>query len=161
MDQILDKFFETFEFNIQQEFSHYHVTVSQVRGSFYVLKRKPRGKILRETFKYMANDVKYISEKVYVKFSEQSNRFRYKYFPYVKLVRWCGGYQYHFVVVKQDYCICMEIDSTSCFYFCSHFDTGFKSKVNIKEVSILKKSNEVIGYCSDCKDKIRKFLEEI
>ena len=64
---------------------------------------KPRGKILDETFKDMADDVKYISEKVYRKFSEQSNRFKHKYFAYFKLVRWCGGYQYHFLVVKQDY----------------------------------------------------------
>ena len=68
MDQILDKFIETLEFNIQQEFSHYHVKVSQVRGSFCVLIRKPRGKILGETFKNMADDVKYISKKVYRKF---------------------------------------------------------------------------------------------
>ena len=103
MDQILDKFFEILEFNIQREFSHYHLKVSHVRSSFYVLIRKPRGKILGETFKNMANDVKYISEKVYRKFSEQSNRFRSKDFPYFKLIRWCGGYQYHFLVVKQDY----------------------------------------------------------
>ena len=70
MDQILDKLFETLEFNIQREFSHYHVKVSRVRGSFYVLIRKPRVKILGETFKNMVDDVKYISEKVYRKFSE-------------------------------------------------------------------------------------------
>ena len=103
MDQILDKFLETLEFNIQREFSRYHVKVSQVRRSFHVLIRKPRGTILGETFKNMADDVKYISEKVYRKFSEQSNRFRYKYFLYFKLVRWCGGYQYHFLVAEQDY----------------------------------------------------------
>ena len=52
----------------------------------------------------MADDVIHISEKVYRKFSEQSsNRFRYKYFPYFKLVRMCGSYKYHFLVVKQDY----------------------------------------------------------
>ena len=65
--------------------------------------RKPRGKVLGETFKNMADDVKYISGKVYKKVSEQSSRFRYKYFPYFKLVRWYGGYQYHFLVVKQDF----------------------------------------------------------
>ena len=104
MDEILDKFFETLEFNIQWVFSRCHVKVSQVNGSFYVLIRKSRGKILSETFKNMADDVIHISEKVYRKFSEQSsNRFRYKYFPYFKLVRMCGSYKYHFLVVKQDY----------------------------------------------------------
>ena len=97
------KFFETLELNIQREFYRYHVKASQVKGSFYVLIRKPRGKVLGETFKNMADDVKYISGKVYKKVSEQSSRFRYKYFPYFKLVRWYGGYQYHFLVVKQDF----------------------------------------------------------
>ena len=110
MDQILHKFLETFEFNIQRELLHYHVKVSQVRDSFYVLIRKPRVKILGETFKNMANGVKYISEKIYRKFSEQSNRFRYKCFPYFKLVRWCGGCQHHFLFVKQDY----QYEHSSC-----------------------------------------------
>ena len=55
----------------------------------------------------------------------------------------------------------MEIDSTSCFYFCSHFHRTFKSKVNIKGASILEKSKEVTGYCSHCRDNIsRKLLGE-
>ena len=55
----------------------------------------------------------------------------------------------------------MEIDSTSYYYFCSHFHRAFKNKVNIKGYSILKRSNEVIGYCLDCQDKIvRKLLGE-
>ena len=59
------------------------------------------------------------------------------------------------------HCISMEIDSTSCLYFCSHFHRAFKSKVNIKGAFILKKSNEVIGYCPDCQVKIfRKLLGE-
>ena len=55
----------------------------------------------------------------------------------------------------------MEIDSISCFYFCSHFHRAFQNKVNIKGYSILKKSNEVIGHFCDCQDKIiRKLLGE-
>ena len=55
----------------------------------------------------------------------------------------------------------MEVGSTSCFYFCSHFHKAFKSKVNIKRASILRKSNEIIGYCSNCQDRIfRKLLGE-
>ena len=49
----------------------------------------------------------------------------------------------------------MEIDITSCFHFCSHFHQAFKNKVNIIGYSILKKSNEVIGYCSDCHWRIK------
>ena len=55
----------------------------------------------------------------------------------------------------------MEIDSDSCFYFCSHFHRVFKSKVNIKGVPILRRSNKVIGHCSHCQDKIfKKLIEE-
>ena len=91
------------EFNIQREFYRYHVKVLQVKVLFYVVIRKPRGEILGETFKDMTDDVKYISEKVYRKFSEQSSRFRYKYFPYLN---WLGGVaaiNIIFLVVKQDY----------------------------------------------------------
>ena len=56
---------------------------------------------MSETFKNMVDDVIHISENVYRKFSEQSsNRFRYKYFPYFKLVRMCGSYKYHFFSCK-------------------------------------------------------------
>ena len=103
MEELLDKFYENLEFNLQREFSCYTVKVSQVKGSFYVLIRKPRWKILDESLKNMIDDVKYISEKVYKKFSDQSNRFRYKFSPYFKLVRHYGGCQYHFLVVRQDY----------------------------------------------------------
>ena len=100
MDQALDKLFETLEFDIQREFSRYYVKISQVKGSFYVLIRKPRRKILSETFKNMADDVKYISEKVCRKFSKQSSRFRYKYFPYFKLVRWYNDKKISFFSCK-------------------------------------------------------------
>ena len=43
----------------------YIVKVSQVKGSFYALIRKPRGKILNEDLKNMINHVKNISEKFF------------------------------------------------------------------------------------------------
>ena len=103
MDELLDRFYENLEFNMQREFSRYIVKVPQVRGSFYVLIKKPKGKILGDSLKNLFEDVKYISERVYKKFSNQSNRFKYKFFPYFKLVRSHGSYQYHFLVVRQDY----------------------------------------------------------
>ena len=41
----------------------YIVKVSQASGSFYVLIRKPRGKILGDYFRFMIENVKYVSEK--------------------------------------------------------------------------------------------------
>ena len=74
MEELLDKFYENVEFNLQREFSRYIRKVSQVKGSFYVLIKKPREKILGKNLKNMIDDVKCISEKVYKKYSDQSNQ---------------------------------------------------------------------------------------
>ena len=65
---------------MQRDFSHYILKVSQVKGSFYVLIRRQRGKSLGENLKNMFDGVKYISEKMYKKFSDKSNRFRYNFY---------------------------------------------------------------------------------
>ena len=99
MNELLDRFFERLEFSFRHEFFRYIIKVSEVRRSFYVLVKKHRGKILGDLF----IDVKYISEKIYNKFADDSKSFRYDYFPYFKLVRCYGNYQYHFLVVKKAY----------------------------------------------------------
>ena len=43
-----------------------------------------------------------ISERIYHKFADDCKEFRYNYFPYFKLVRCYGNYQYHFLVVSKD-----------------------------------------------------------
>ena len=147
--ELLDKLYENLEFNLQRYFSRYTRKVSQVKGSFYVLIRNLRGKILGESFKNMIDDVKYISE-VYKKFSHQSNRFKYNFLPYFKLVRCYVGYQYHFLAVRQD-CqyVCrfrIEIQDMNCFYFCSHFYKTFKDKVKVRGASVLKKGKYKRSY---------------
>ena len=99
MEEPLDRL----EFSFHHEFSRYYIKVSQVKGSFYVLVKKPRGKILGDNLKNLFNDVTYIPEKIYNKFADDSKSFRYNYFPYCKLVRCYGNYQYHLLVVKKDY----------------------------------------------------------
>ena len=103
MEDLLDRFYENMEFSLKRKFGRYIVKVSQVKGSFCVLIRKPRGKILNDDLNSMFENVKYISEKIYRKFAENSSSFRYKFFPYFKLVRCYGSYQYHFLVVRKDY----------------------------------------------------------
>ena len=51
----------------------------------------------------MIDDVKDFSEEIYKTYAEKSSNFRYKFFPYFKLVRSYGGYQYHFLVIRKDY----------------------------------------------------------
>ena len=103
MEDLLDRFFENLELHLQRKFPHYIVKVSQVKGSFYVLVRKPRGKISNNDLKILFKQVKSISNKMYDKFSENSSIFRYNFFPYFKLVRCYGNYHYHFLVIRKNY----------------------------------------------------------
>ena len=103
MDELLDRFFDRLEFSFRREFSHFVIKVSQVKGSFYVLVKKPRRKILGDNLKNLFDEVKYISERIYHKFADDCKEFRYNYFPYFKLVRCYGNYQYHFLVVTKNY----------------------------------------------------------
>ena len=103
MEALLNRFYENMEFSLKRKFSRYIVKVSQVKGSFYILIRKPTGKILNEDLNFLFENVKCNSEKIYRKFAENSSSFRYKFFPYFKLVRCYGSYQYHFLVARKDY----------------------------------------------------------
>ena len=83
----------------------------------------------------MINNVKCISENIYRIYSDKPSTFRYRCFPYFKLVRKCGSYQHNFLVVRKVYqfekmnvshhfdncSFRIEIDETSLFYFCDHF----------------------------------------
>ena len=66
MDELLDRFFERLEFSFCHEFSRYIIKVSEVKGSFYVLVKKPKGKILGDNLRNLFNDVEHISEKIYI-----------------------------------------------------------------------------------------------
>ena len=85
MDKLLDKFFESLEFSFCHEFFCYIIKVSEVKGSFYVLVKKLRGKILGDNLRNLFNGVKYISEKIYNKFPDDYKSFRYNYFPSLNL----------------------------------------------------------------------------
>ena len=91
------------ESSTKRKFNMYNVKVLQVKGSFYVLIRKPRGKILGDDYRFMIDNVKYLSEKIYRGFAKKSKDFRYKFFPYFKLVRHYNSYHYHFLVIRKDY----------------------------------------------------------
>ena len=75
VEALLDRLSESLESNLQYEFLRYIVKVSQVKESFYVLIKKPRGKILRDNMKQAFKDVKYLSENLYKRFSNQSTTF--------------------------------------------------------------------------------------
>ena len=103
MEHLLDRFYETMELSVKQKFNGYVVKVSRVNGSFYVLIRNSRGKILSDDLRFMIENVKYMSKKIHRSFARPSSDFKHKFFPYSKLV-WCySSYQYHFLVVRKDF----------------------------------------------------------
>ena len=59
MDDLLGRFYENMKFSLKRKFSRYIVKLSQVKGSFYVLMRKPRGKTLNDNLNFMFENVKY------------------------------------------------------------------------------------------------------
>ena len=103
MEALLDRLFETLEIHLQKKFPQYIVNVSQIKGSFYILIRKPRGKILKTDLEILFRRVKSISNKVHNKYSRKSSMFRYRYFPYFKLLKCCGNFHYHFLVIRKDH----------------------------------------------------------
>ena len=103
MDNLLDSLSQKQEKIFIEKFPRYIVKVSEMKGSFYVLIRKPRGKILNEDLVDMFDSVKNLSKKICSEYSCISTAFRYRYFPYEKLIRCYGGYQYHFLVIRKDY----------------------------------------------------------
>ena len=64
MEDLLDRFFENLEFRLQRKFPRYIIKVSQTKGSFYVLVRKPRGKIFKNGLEILFKHVKSISSKM-------------------------------------------------------------------------------------------------
>ena len=65
MDDLLGRFFEQLESSLSRRFPRYIVKVSQVKCSFFVLVKKPRGKILNENLKYLCDNVQLISKNIY------------------------------------------------------------------------------------------------
>ena len=72
MDTMLDRFFEETERNVKENFKQYYVKVSEMNGSFFVLVRRRRGKILGEKQKFLLDTLQKLTEDIYLKFSNRS-----------------------------------------------------------------------------------------
>ena len=68
MEDLLDRFYQNLEFCVQKKkkIPRYIVNVLQVKRSFYVLVRKPRGKILNNDWEMLFENVITISKKLYI-----------------------------------------------------------------------------------------------
>ena len=68
MDTMLVKFFEKIERNVKENFKKYYVKVSEMNGSFLVLVKRRRGKILVGKQKFLFDTLQKLTEDIYLKF---------------------------------------------------------------------------------------------
>ena len=109
MDAPLDRLYEDTEYSVKNRFKGYIIKVSELNSSFFVLVKRYRGKILGDRQKKLFGDLKAITEDIYKDYALKSKEFEREYFPYFKLVKSYGNYQFHFLVIKKDY----DSESTS------------------------------------------------
>ena len=64
MDDLLDRFFEELESRLWHKFPQYIIKVSQLNGSFFVLVKKPRSKILDDDRTFLYDTVQRLSEDI-------------------------------------------------------------------------------------------------
>ena len=95
MNALLYRFYEDIDFSVKNKFRDYIVKVSELNSSFSILIKKYRGKILGEKQKYLFNNLKGITENLYKKYALKSKNFERDFFPYFKLVKSYGNYQFH------------------------------------------------------------------
>lgn len=69
---------------------------------FFVLVKRYRG-ILGDRQKILYKDLKNITENIHEEYALKSKDFERQFFPYFKLGKSYGNYQFHFLVVKKDY----------------------------------------------------------
>ena len=104
MDNLLDRFLEELVACLKPKFQRNIVKMSQLNGSFFVLVKRPRGKILNDNKTFLYDTVQRLSEDIYKNYADNCTKFSHNYFSYFKLVKCYGNYHYHFLVVKKDYC---------------------------------------------------------
>ena len=68
MGTMLVKFFEKIERNVKENFKKYYVKVSEMNGSFLVLVKRRRGKILVGKQKFLFDTLQKLTEDIYLKF---------------------------------------------------------------------------------------------
>ena len=105
MENALDSMFEDLQSSLSDEFSNLlcHVKVSQVKKIFLCIDKKKRGKVLGDKRKELFDRVKIISENIYNSYARNNVNITYNYFRYCKLIRNYGNFDFHFLVIKNEY----------------------------------------------------------
>ena len=76
MDTMLDRFFEEIERSVKENLKQYYLKVSEMNGSFFVLVKRRRGKILVEKQKFLFDTLQKLADDIYLKFLNRSFFFR-------------------------------------------------------------------------------------
>ena len=76
MDTMLDRFFEEIERSVKENLKQYYLKVSEMNGSFFVLVKRRRGKILVEKQKFLFDTLQKLAGDIYLKFLNRSFFFR-------------------------------------------------------------------------------------
>ena len=80
MDNLLDRFYEDLDYEVKMRFTDYYVKVSQLKSSFSVLVKQPRGKILGDKRDFLFATIKRISEELYYEYCKLSCVFEKGFF---------------------------------------------------------------------------------
>ena len=88
---------------MKRNFREYIFKVTELNSSVFVLIKRYRGKILGDRQKILYKDLKNITENIHEEYALKSKDFERQFFPYFKLGKSYGNYQFHFLVVKKDY----------------------------------------------------------
>ena len=95
MNALLYRFYEDIDFSVKNKFRDYIVKVPELNFSFFILIERYRGKLLGEKQKYLFDNLKGITENLHKEYALKLKKFERDFFPYFKLVKSYGNYQFH------------------------------------------------------------------
>ena len=85
MDNLLDRFYEDLDYEVKRRFHNYYVKVSQLKSSFFILVKRPRGKILGDKRDFLFSNLKIISEEFIMNIVNSLARLKKNIFPILSL----------------------------------------------------------------------------
>ena len=145
--------------------------MSQLKGRFFVLVTRSRGKTLNDNKTFLIGTVHLLSEDIYEKYVDNYTKFSHNYFTYFKLVKCYSKYHYPFLVVKKAAVMSVIIirsgevrflvtDFFQQFIFLSsHFYMTYRKKIKVKKISFAAFRKEALLYHdSSLKEQIQKYV---
>ena len=114
-EQILEEMSNDLLDNIKKHFPEEFYIIESKGGSFYLMIRKKRGKIVSENRKKMFDKIEDICNCIYNDYSQRQDFILRNYFRYFRLLKHYSNYHFHFLILKHRY-FCKYIYSSN--YLC-------------------------------------------